>query len=133
MNTKIFDYLNIYASTPDPQYAIMLRGKWGCGKTHFIKGWLNKFEVKDFADDADFFASHLSPITIFRYKFDKMLIAKGFVCVTDGLKKGIYLSRIPHDLGFIPHDFAYAVKRKGFFAIETGFSCIWSKLHLILK
>ena len=53
MNTKIFDYLNIYASTPNPQYAIMLRGKWGCGKTHFIKGWLNKFEVKDFADDAD--------------------------------------------------------------------------------
>ena len=39
-----------------------------------------------------FFASHLSPITIFRYKFDKMLIAKEFVCVTDGLK-----------WGFIPH------------------------------
>ena len=39
-----------------------------------------------------FFASHLSPITIFRYKFDKMLIAKGFVCVTDELK-----------WGFIPH------------------------------
>ena len=39
-----------------------------------------------------FFASHLSPITIFRYKFDKMLIAKGLVCVTDGLK-----------WGFIPH------------------------------
>ena len=35
-----------------------------------------------------FFASHLSSITIFRYKFDKMLIAKGFVCVTDGLKRG---------------------------------------------
>ena len=69
-----------------------------------------------------FFASHLSPITIFRYKFDKMLIAKGFVCVTDGLK-----------WGFIPHDFAYAVKQKGFFVIETGFTCIWSKLHLILK
>ena len=31
-----------------------------------------------------FFADYLSPITIFRYKFDKMLIAKGFVCVTDG-------------------------------------------------
>ena len=80
-----------------------------------------------------FFASHLSPITIFRYKFDKMLIAKGFVCVTDGLKWGLYPSRIPHDLGFIPHDFAYAVKQKGFFVIETGFTCIWSKLHLILK
>ena len=42
--------------------------------------------------DAVFFADYLSPITIFRYKFDKMLIAKGFVCVTDGLK-----------WGFIPH------------------------------
>ncbi len=31
-----------------------------------------------------FFASHLSPITIFRCKSDKMLIAKGFACVTDG-------------------------------------------------
>ena len=39
-----------------------------------------------------FFANYLSPITIFRYKFDKMLIAKGIVCVTDGLK-----------WGFIPH------------------------------
>ena len=51
-------------------------------------GW----DFADDADDADFFASHLSPITIFRYKFDKMLIVKGFVCVTDGLK-----------WGFIPH------------------------------
>ena len=31
-----------------------------------------------------FFADYLSPITIFRYKFDKMLIAKEFACVTDG-------------------------------------------------
>ena len=39
-----------------------------------------------------FFAAHLSPITIFWKKSDKLLIAKGFVCVTDGLK-----------WGFIPH------------------------------
>ena len=51
-------------------------------------GW----DFADVANDADFFAAHLSLITIFRYKFDKMLIAKGFVCVTDGLK-----------WGFIPH------------------------------
>lgn len=47
MNAKIFDNLNIYAYTPDPQYAIMLRGKWGCGKTHFIKSWLNKLKEKE--------------------------------------------------------------------------------------
>jgi hypothetical protein len=35
---------------------------------------------------------------------------------------GLYPSRIPHDLGFIPHDFAYTVNQKGFFAIETGFT-----------
>ena len=63
MNTKIFDYLNIYASTPDPQYAIMLRGKWGCGKTHFIKGWLNKFEVKA-KQPADENSIELKPIYV---------------------------------------------------------------------
>lgn len=47
MNKHILEFLNIYASIPIPQYAIMLRGKWGCGKTHFIKGWLNKFEEKE--------------------------------------------------------------------------------------
>ena len=40
------------------------------------------------------------------------------------LKSGIYPSRIPHDLGFIPHDFAYADKQKGFFVIEPGLICL---------
>ena len=48
------------------------------------------------------------------------------------LKMGIYPSRISHDFGFIPHDFAYAVKQKGFFAIETGFISLWSKLYFKL-
>lgn len=47
-------------------------------------------------------------------------------------KKGIYPSRIPHDFDIIPHDFAYAVKHKGFFAIETGFICFWSKFYFEL-
>ena len=41
----------------------------------------------DFADDADaadFFASHLSPITIYWKKSGKLLIAIGIACVTDG-------------------------------------------------
>lgn len=63
MNTKIFDYLNTYATIPDPQYAIMLRGKWGCGKTHFIKGWLNKFEEKA-KQPADENSIELKPIYV---------------------------------------------------------------------
>lgn len=34
MNNQIFDFLNEYAKLPSPQYAVLLRGKWGCGKTY---------------------------------------------------------------------------------------------------
>lgn len=32
MNTLILDFLNSYADNTNPQYAVMLKGKWGCGK-----------------------------------------------------------------------------------------------------
>lgn len=44
MNNQIFDFLNEYAKLPSPQYAVLLRGKWGCGKTYFVKNWLAEFE-----------------------------------------------------------------------------------------
>lgn len=43
MNTLILDFLNSYADNPNPQYAVMLKGKWGCGKTHLIKQWKKRF------------------------------------------------------------------------------------------
>lgn len=46
MNQQIFDFLDVYASIPSPNYAIILRGKWGCGKTFFIKNWLQYFNKK---------------------------------------------------------------------------------------
>ena len=49
-----------------------------------FSGGLNTEGNLSDSSDAVFFADYLSPITIFRYKFDKMLIDKGFVCVTDG-------------------------------------------------
>lgn len=42
-NKLIYDFLTEYAKNPDPQYAVMLKGKWGCGKTHFIKKWLEEY------------------------------------------------------------------------------------------
>ncbi|RGQ73225.1 P-loop NTPase fold protein, partial [Phocaeicola dorei] len=44
MNTLILDFLNSYADNTNPQYAVMLKGKWGCGKTHLIKEWKKKFD-----------------------------------------------------------------------------------------
>ena len=35
MNRNILTFLNEYAEIPDPQYAIMLRGAWGCGMIFF--------------------------------------------------------------------------------------------------
>lgn len=32
-NEHIIIYLNEYISMSDPQYAVLLKGKWGCGKT----------------------------------------------------------------------------------------------------
>ncbi|MFR9502986.1 MAG: P-loop NTPase fold protein [Rikenellaceae bacterium] len=38
MNTDyIKEYLKDYFAMDNPQYAVMLKGKWGCGKTYFIK------------------------------------------------------------------------------------------------
>ena len=44
MNNQIFDFLNEYTKLPSPQYAVLLRGKWGCGKTYFVKNWLAEFD-----------------------------------------------------------------------------------------
>lgn len=47
MNKQISDFLNGYAKLPSPQYAVLLRGKWGCGKTYFVKNWLAEFDKSD--------------------------------------------------------------------------------------
>lgn len=44
MNQFVYSFLTDYANNPDPQYAVMLKGKWGCGKTHFIKRWLKEYK-----------------------------------------------------------------------------------------
>lgn len=44
MNEDIIRFLNEYAKLPSPQYAVLLRGKWGCEKTYFVKNWLAEFD-----------------------------------------------------------------------------------------
>lgn len=50
MNENIVNFLNGYMMNPDPQYAVLLKGKWGCGKTHFINHWIDTYQKQD-ADD----------------------------------------------------------------------------------
>ena len=52
MNNKIAQYLFIYANNPDPRYAVMLKGKWGCGKSFFIQNWIEQYKKKINGGDA---------------------------------------------------------------------------------
>ncbi len=47
MNENITSFLDVYMRNPDPQYAVMLTGRWGCGKTFFVNQWLKTLEVSD--------------------------------------------------------------------------------------
>lgn len=44
MNENIVNFLNGYMMNPDPQYAVLLKGKWGCGKTHFSNHWIDAYK-----------------------------------------------------------------------------------------
>lgn len=42
INQNITNYLDSYLTKDDTQYATLLTGKWGCGKTYFIKNYIKK-------------------------------------------------------------------------------------------
>ena len=64
MNENIYNILNSYAENHDPQYAIFLKGLWGCGKTYFIKNWMTQYD-KDHPSDEN--ALTLKPIYVSLY------------------------------------------------------------------
>lgn len=47
MNEDIIAFLNEYIKNPNPQYAVLITGQWGCGKTFFIKKWLDSLKKED--------------------------------------------------------------------------------------
>lgn len=48
----VTQYLNDYINMVNPQYAVMLKGKWGCGKTYYINKLIEKWnsEIKESND-----------------------------------------------------------------------------------
>ena len=39
-NEDILNCLNDYLKVSKPGYAVLLKGAWGCGKTYFVKNWI---------------------------------------------------------------------------------------------
>lgn len=48
INQNIENYLESYLSKDNTQYATLLTGKWGCGKTYFIKKYIEKHQQYEF-------------------------------------------------------------------------------------
>lgn len=52
-NTFLYSYLDEYLQMNTPQFAVMITGKWGCGKTFYIKNCIDRWshvQVKAKAD-----------------------------------------------------------------------------------
>lgn len=47
VNKHIHQYLSSYINRENPQYAVMLNGEWGCGKTFFIRKWKESIQSRD--------------------------------------------------------------------------------------
>ncbi len=45
-NIHITQFLDYYIDSSNPQYAVLLKGKWGSGKTHFINEYKNELDSK---------------------------------------------------------------------------------------
>lgn len=43
-NESVFEYLNEYIRGDVSDFAVFLKGPWGCGKTYFIKKWIEDIE-----------------------------------------------------------------------------------------
>ena len=52
MNENISQYLFKYTTNPDPRYAVMLKGKWGCGKSFFVQNWIKDYQEETKKGDA---------------------------------------------------------------------------------
>ena len=47
MNEQIKKYIEYYIELDNPQYAVLLTGNWGCGKTYFIKKLIEEWKELD--------------------------------------------------------------------------------------
>ncbi|MDR0789206.1 MAG: KAP family NTPase [Bacteroidales bacterium] len=46
-NKHITEYLEYYINLDNPQYAVLLTGEWGCGKTFYIKKLIEQWKKED--------------------------------------------------------------------------------------
>ena len=109
-NKHIIEYLEYYINSDNINFAVLLKGSWGSGKTFFIKKLIEKWSTPNIADD-EFIA--LNPIYIslngisekkeiilkLKEKINPFLYSKG-VKVASSIFKGFIKSTLKVDLDF---------------------------------
>lgn len=64
-NAQLTAYLNEYIKMSMPQFAVMITGKWGCGKTYYIDGQIKQWEKAKVKTDKE--SIQLKPVYVSTY------------------------------------------------------------------
>ena len=76
MNENVSKFLDVYLGHSNPQYAVMLTGRWGCGKTFFVNRWLVELkERKENGEDREG-VIYLKPIYVSVYGMSSLAEVK---------------------------------------------------------
>ncbi|MFD2518220.1 P-loop NTPase fold protein [Salinimicrobium flavum] len=98
INQTTKEYLNYFVASQNPNFAVMLKGKWGAGKTYFIRGIIEEWENAQIISDNE--EINLKPIYVslngvskkseivesLKAKISPFLYSKGTKFATDILK-----------------------------------------------
>ena len=113
INSYVREYLEYYCSFPYPQqYAVLINGPWGSGKTHVVKRFLNESNIKhlyislygvnDFKQIEDSFFQQLHPLLASKGMRIVSAVAKGLLKTAvkidldrDGNSDGSVTSQMP--------------------------------------
>lgn len=60
-NQTTKEYLNYFVTSQNPNFAVMLKGKWGAGKTYFIRGIIEEWENAQVIEEGEI---NLKPIYV---------------------------------------------------------------------
>lgn len=63
-NQTTKEYLNYFVTSQNPNFSVMLKGKWGAGKTYFIRGLIEEWDNVDVIAESEEIKIKLKPIYI---------------------------------------------------------------------
>lgn len=109
-NQTTKEYLNYFVTSQNPNFALMLKGKWGAGKTYFIRGLIEEWENAQVIEEGDInlkpiyvslngVAKKIEIIESLKAKISPFLYSKGAKFATD-IFKGFIKSTLKIDFDY---------------------------------